>query len=568
LVDLDTLTCKIDYYPDLYNLQLKNISMKRTIIGLFLALLVFSGQAQGLNKVIVEKYYVSDANDSAISGGTLPIGSVTWRIYVDMKPGYVFQTATGDKNHSLIFSTSTTFFNDANGDYNPNGLTTTTAKTGTVMLDSWLSTGASSKNFWGVLKSDDTLAGNFVNSDGALINYDPSTGIPLTTKDGMFSKGAVPAFGQLGIDQSALDVLGDGSVSGSLFSISNGAWYILGGDSGPSVHNRILIAQLTTDGSFHYELNFQLGKNLGGGQSLTEKYASTNPQSDELSGAQYALSGDLLPNAAILKVGLTAPLDGSAAIEGDIVTLSANAVETLGGIAKVEFYVDDAKVGQSISAPFSYDWTSATGSPVIYAIAIDTVGNHRQSAPISITVNANMAPTVSITSPADNAQLVTGNSYQVTADASDVDGTVASVEFFVDGNSIGKITSSPFQVNYDAASGAHVLTAVAIDNKGSQTTSASVNVDVATGINKIAANAFSFSVYPSPATDLITLDLSSSAIGKNMSYKIITLEGQTIVEKLLAASTETINVSSFAKGIYSIVIIIDGRISTQRFIKL
>lgn len=56
--------------------------------------LITSLQAQnGLKNIIVERYYVSDVADTALNsdGGTLPVGSVTYRIYADMLPGYKFE---------------------------------------------------------------------------------------------------------------------------------------------------------------------------------------------------------------------------------------------------------------------------------------------------------------------------------------------------------------------------------------------------------------------------------------------------------------------------------------------
>jgi hypothetical protein len=543
--------------------------MKRTLIGLFLVTLAFTGQTQGLNKIIVEKYYVSDANDSVISGGTLPVGSVTWRIYVDMKAGYLFQTATGDKFHSLVFSTTTSFYNNADGDNNPNGITTAKAKTGTLMLDSWLSTGAASKNYWGVLKSEDSLSGNFVNADGALINIDTAAGAALTVKDGMQLKGTVPSFGTLGIPQDALDILGDGTVTGSTFSINNGAWYILGGTGGPNATNRVLIAQLTTNGTLHYELNFQLGKDLGGGQSMTEKYASTNPQSDEISGAQYNLSGTLVPNASILTCGITGPADASSFVEGDVVYITANAAESFGSIAKVEFFVNDSKVGQSTAAPFKYDWTSVAGSEDITAVATDFVGNKRSSDPVNITVNTNALPTVSITAP-QSAHV--GDSISITATAADADGTIASVEFFIDDTlSLGVVNSAPYTVKYKSVLGSHSLTAKATDNKGGQTTSDPVTIDVVTGINKINSSSSMLRAYPNPASDIITLEISATHQSKNISYRIVNVIGQVMINKSIGSISdkylESINISSLAKGLYTIAVSIDDKTFTQRIIK-
>src|ERR1051325_3917740 len=72
-----------------------------------------------LENIIVEKYYVAEETDYAdISGGVLPKGSVTYRIYVDLKPGYNLQMVYGDKKHELFIRSTTTFFNNVkNGSY-------------------------------------------------------------------------------------------------------------------------------------------------------------------------------------------------------------------------------------------------------------------------------------------------------------------------------------------------------------------------------------------------------------------------------------------------------------------
>src|ERR1700758_445591 len=101
--------------------------MKKILLSTAFISLSFFAQAQapsGLDSVIVEKYYISNANDTSVNsiGGVLPIGSVTYRIFVDMKPGYTFEAAygvdiapTGLRNpgdHELRISTTTLFFNN------------------------------------------------------------------------------------------------------------------------------------------------------------------------------------------------------------------------------------------------------------------------------------------------------------------------------------------------------------------------------------------------------------------------------------------------------------------------
>ena len=87
---------------------------KKYLLGLVFALLGTFSYAQGLENIIVEKYYVSDAVDAAGSSGALPVGSVTYRVYADLAPNYVFQAIYGNlsPSHELKVTSSTTFFNN------------------------------------------------------------------------------------------------------------------------------------------------------------------------------------------------------------------------------------------------------------------------------------------------------------------------------------------------------------------------------------------------------------------------------------------------------------------------
>jgi beta-glucanase (GH16 family) len=88
----------------------------------------------------------------------------------------------------------------------------------------------------------------------------------------------------------------------------------------------------------------------------------------------------------------------------------------------------------------------------------------------------NTPPSVSITNPANGSSYEEGTSISVTASASDSDGSIASVEFFANGNSIGVDNTSPYAVTWTVLAGTTTLTAVATDDKGAATTSSPVSV--------------------------------------------------------------------------------------------
>ena len=258
--------------------------MKKIILSLcFIFPGILAHSQNGLENVIVEKYYVSDLNDASANstGGILPVGSVTYRIYVDMLPGYKFQAGYGVSGHELRIETSTLFFNNEDrGSINPT-YTKTQAKNNTVMLDSWLSAGAACAGNFGILKSKDDGFETVINAEvpPILQNADSSAGIPITVQDGMIAGSPEPVT-IVGISNeiAVFDNQNDGT-NGPVFSTSDGSWASLNGSIGPdSIENKILIAQITTNGVFSFELNIQIGTPSGG----VEQYVARNPVGNEI----------------------------------------------------------------------------------------------------------------------------------------------------------------------------------------------------------------------------------------------------------------------------------------------
>ena len=95
---------------------------------------------------------------------------------------------------------------------------------------------------------------------------------------------------------------------------------------------------------------------------------------------------------------------------------------------------------------------------------------------------ANNPPTVNITSPPTNGVLSSPANVVIHASASDSDGTVSGVQFFVDSSSIGTITTPPYIASMNnVAVGAHTLMAIATDNGGATGTN-TINVTVVTPV--------------------------------------------------------------------------------------
>ncbi|MBK8808462.1 MAG: carbohydrate-binding protein [Bacteroidales bacterium] len=115
------------------------------------------------------------------------------------------------------------------------------------------------------------------------------------------------------------------------------------------------------------------------------------------SSAGYRLLGEryatkmltLLPAAptGYPEVNITAPTATSAFSAPATITITANATDSNGSIAKVEFYNGTTKLGEDASSPYSYSWTDvAAGSYSITAKATDNAGNSTTSAAIAVKV--------------------------------------------------------------------------------------------------------------------------------------------------------------------------------------
>ncbi len=94
---------------------------------------------------------------------------------------------------------------------------------------------------------------------------------------------------------------------------------------------------------------------------------------------------------------------------------------------------------------------------------------------------ANQAPQVALTSPAPLSTHLLPTTVSLAATASDPDGTVASVEFYVGSTLISTRTAAPYSASWTPSNaGTYQLSAVARDNQGASTRSSYVQVSVQT----------------------------------------------------------------------------------------
>ena len=258
--------------------------MKTLLTTLFFSLFAAYYATAQLEKVIIEKYYVSDANDATdVDGGGVPVGSTTYRIYLDLKPGTVLKRIYGDANHPFSISSSEVFFNNIlDGQTFGKDFIKGRYLENTVALDTWLTLGQTAKQgtkyFYGILKDQDT-DGSFVggvNNDGGsalistglMINEDPTCGIPLTVADGMDTLNSAP---NNWFNSGVLDFLSgaDSTIFGSLVPQNSFESEIFelscsGVQGTVADSNQVIIAQLTTLGELAFSINITVEELVNG----------------------------------------------------------------------------------------------------------------------------------------------------------------------------------------------------------------------------------------------------------------------------------------------------------------
>ncbi|WP_309381286.1 putative Ig domain-containing protein [Cerasicoccus frondis] len=151
--------------------------------------------------------------------------------------------------------------------------------------------------------------------------------------------------------------------------------------------------------------------------------------------------------------------------------------------------------GLPTGSTLSYQWLQVSGpgiaqfenanalsSPVQFTVAgsyllrlIVNDGEFNVTDTIELTVVN--APSVALSSPTDGSQFTVGAPITITAEATDADGAIVSVEFFVDNTSVDIDVEEPYTATFTpTSSGYQYLTAIATDNDGNTGASATISV--------------------------------------------------------------------------------------------
>lgn len=318
------------------------------------------------------------------------------------------------------------------------------------------------------------------------------------------------------------------------------------------------------------------------GDIVTVAYTkpSTNPLQTSEGGeaasftAQAVTNNRTAPVNSPPAISISSPTKSTAFIAPATVTIEATASDSDGSVAKVEFYNGTAKLGELTSAPWSYTWKEVSeGTYSITATATDNSGSRTVSAVVTVVVEkaapaVNQLPSVTISSPSDNDSFEVPATVTLTAEATDPDGTVTRVEYYIDGVKAGEslVTPFSFEISSDTAGTVQVI-AMAYDNLNA--TASSTPVTISFSKRKILADMVN--LYPSPNNGTFTIDLDTNEeTVQEVCLEIISMTGRTVYSDYLSTeeSTKHISMTEAFPGIYILRVTEGGRIlTTRRFIK-
>lgn len=180
---------------------------------------------------------------------------------------------------------------------------------------------------------------------------------------------------------------------------------------------------------------------------------------------------------------------------GDMVTFTFHPLSPIAGCSYALIYAREGLTGgypgygmSASGTDFIFTKSIVAGTPVSFYFTynIPSGGERNSSAnPHSYYVGDNCtgitgtAPTVSITSPLNNAGFTEPATITITADAADADGTVSKVDFYSGAALLGTDETSPFSFDWaNVPAGNYTLSAKATDNGSFSTISSLINVVV------------------------------------------------------------------------------------------
>ncbi len=239
------------------------------------------------------------------------------------------------------------------------------------------------------------------------------------------------------------------------------------------------------------------------------------------------------------QVIITEPTNNSIVLE--IVPIKVNATDNV-GVSKVEFYVDNNKIGETTASPYVCNWDTSNlqynSTHTIQAKAYDAAGNVGESPVITVKIGDIQVPEVTITRPQNGdvvygtvliqAQVIERSPLLKNKKVDKAPSGISKVELYIDdmNNPISIYTQPPYEYNWNTSNlqygSTHTIKARAYDNAGNMGESPIITVKIGASPRK-----WNFLVYMDGDNDLETyaiMDVNEmEQVGSNQDVNIIVL---------------------------------------------
>ncbi|MGZ5780526.1 MAG: Ig-like domain-containing protein, partial [Burkholderiaceae bacterium] len=322
--------------------------------------------------------------------------------------------------------------------------------------------------------------------------------------------------------------------------------------------NIALTATATDAGGSVARVDFYNGTNLIGTSSTSPfnatwsnvqpgNYSITAKATDN-QGAVTTTAANTITVTNPITTAITAPANNASYGPNPTIVITATATDTKGTISKVDFYNGATNIGTATSSPYTISWTTApAGNATITAVATDSQGLTKTSAPVTVTVHA--APTVSIQTPINNNTAVAPANISLTANAAAIGTTVSQVSYYANGNFIGSASQAPYTVNWgNVAVGTYTITAQVTDGFNDSTTSAAINITVAPNMPPT----ISFSATPTNAMAPASITLTATATDSDGTIASVAFYNGTTLLTTLTSAPYTTTWGNVSVGTYNL----------------
>jgi sulfur relay (sulfurtransferase) complex TusBCD TusD component (DsrE family) len=305
-----------------------------------------------------------------------------------------------------------------------------------------------------------------------------------------------------------------------------------------------LAANVTDNGHTITKVQFYSGATLLGEEatapyvfnwnSITAAIYSLSAQGAYDSGSTVAspTANVTVTNQLQPTIALTAPANNAAFTAPAAISLAANVTDNGHTITKVQFYSGATLLGEEATAPYVFNWNSITAG--IYSLSAQAVydsGSTVASTTAYVTVTNQLAPTIALTAPANNAAFSAPATINLAANVTPNGHTITKVQFYNGATLLGEAIAVPYAFTWSSvAAGIYSLSAQAAYDSGSTVASPIANVTVTNQLPPtIALTApANNAAFSAPATISLAADVTANghAITKVQFYSDTDLLGE------------------------------------------